>query len=166
MPQFPSGTLKPLADVAHDAGLLFGTYTCRGKLTCANRPGSLGFEKIDAETYASWGVDLLKMDSCYAADGDWQDHDGALQSCTVMRDALNSTNRKIFFAVCGWFPWYAEFSQPIGNSWRTGLDNSNWADVLSNIDTDANLAEYVLATSKQPFISRADGWPTAGVGHL
>ena len=34
-------------------------------MTCAGRPASLGFEKIDAETYAEWGVDYLKYDNCY-----------------------------------------------------------------------------------------------------
>ena len=140
-PQFPTGTLKPLADYAHRFGLRFGTYTCRGNLTCAGRPGSLGHERLDAQTWASWGVDLLKEDSCYA-DGDWQDHGTALQQYRTMRDALNETGRAIYFALCGWFPWYAPYGAPIANSWRTGLDNSNWAAVLSNIDTNANLAQY------------------------
>ena len=34
-------------------------------MTCAGRPGSLGYEKLDAMTYASWGVDYLKYDNCY-----------------------------------------------------------------------------------------------------
>ena len=29
------------------------------------RPGSLNYEKNDAHTYASWGVDYLKYDNCY-----------------------------------------------------------------------------------------------------
>ena len=58
---FPSGTLRPLADVVHAAGMRFGMYTCRGESTCASRPGSLGHESLDAETYAAWGVDLLKV---------------------------------------------------------------------------------------------------------
>jgi hypothetical protein len=140
-PDFPSGTLKPLADYAHGFGLRFGTYTCRGNLTCAGRPGSLGHERIDAQTWASWGVDLIKEDSCYA-DGDWQDHVTALQQYSTMRDELNATGRPIYFALCGWFPWYAPYGATIANSWRTGLDNSNWPAVLSNIDTVANLAQY------------------------
>ena len=31
--------------------------------TCAGRPGSLGYETNDANTYASWGVDYLKYTS-------------------------------------------------------------------------------------------------------
>jgi hypothetical protein len=36
--------------------------------SCAGRyPGSLGYEQIDAETFAEWGVDYLKYDNCFPA---------------------------------------------------------------------------------------------------
>ncbi|CAJ0919177.1 18186_t:CDS:2 [Entrophospora sp. SA101] len=35
-----------------------------GYLTCAKRPGSLGYEYKDAQTFASWDVDYLKYDNC------------------------------------------------------------------------------------------------------
>lgn len=138
--QFPSGTLRPLADVVHAAGMKFGAYTCRGKSTCASRPGSLGYETADAATYASWGVDLLKEDSCFTV-GD--NESLAIEQYSRMRDALNATGRPILFALCGWFPWYASktFSE-IGNMRRIGLDSSNWPAVLSNVDTNANLAAH------------------------
>lgn len=136
---FPSGTLRPLADYVHSFDMKFGTYTCRGDLTCAGRPGALGHERIDAETYAAWGVDYLKEDSCHLA-GD--NHSLAIEQYSLMRDSLNHTGRPIFFALCGWFPWYAGFSKPIGNMWRTGLDGGSWLGILSNIDTIANLAQY------------------------
>ena len=105
----------------------------------ASRPGALGHEKLDADTYASWGVDFLKEDSCFTA-GD--DQSLALQQYSLMRDSLNATGRPILFALCGWFPWYAGLGAAVGNMWRVGLDNSNWEAVLSNIDTNANLAQY------------------------
>ena len=61
-PRFSSPSLKPLADYVHSLGLKFGVYTDRGTLTCAGRPGSLGFEEKDASSYAEWGVDYLKED--------------------------------------------------------------------------------------------------------
>eukprot|EP00054_Salpingoeca_dolichothecata_P014721 m.83605 g.83605 ORF g.83605 m.83605 type:complete len:192 (+) comp21131_c0_seq4:19-594(+) len=70
---FPSRTLKVLADVVHAGGMKFGTYTDRGPQTCAGRPAALGHETIDAQTYAEWGVDYLKEDSCHASG----DHDTA-----------------------------------------------------------------------------------------
>ena len=52
--------MKALADYAHAKGLKFGLYSDAGLLTCAGRPGSLGYEKIDAHTYAKWGVSVLR----------------------------------------------------------------------------------------------------------
>jgi alpha-galactosidase len=57
--KFPSG-IKALADYVHERGLLFGIYSSSGTLTCQGRPGSLGYEDIDARQYAEWGVDFVK----------------------------------------------------------------------------------------------------------
>ena len=47
---------QALADAVHEKGLHFGIYGDRGTQTCVGRPGSKGFEAVDAETYAEWGV--------------------------------------------------------------------------------------------------------------
>ena len=62
--KFPSG-IKALADYVHSKGLKFGIYSCAGSKTCAGRPGSRGYEYIDAVTYAEWGVDFVKYDWCH-----------------------------------------------------------------------------------------------------
>lgn len=56
---FPSG-MAALASYAHARGLKFGLYSSNSPKTCDQRPGSYNFEVLDAQTYASWGVDLLK----------------------------------------------------------------------------------------------------------
>jgi len=140
---FPSG-MKALADYVHSKGLKFGVYTDRGTLTCGGRPGSLDHEKIDADTYASWGVDYVKEDSCYASG----DHQTAFDEYGRMRDGLNATGRPIYFSLCGWSDWYAPVGWSLGNSWRIGPDDTNWPGILTNIDIDANLAAY----------SRPGGW--------
>lgn len=61
--RFPSG-IKSLADYIHAKGLKFGIYSCAGRKTCQQRPGGNGYEVIDANTYAKWGVDYLKYDWC------------------------------------------------------------------------------------------------------
>lgn len=78
--------------------------------------------------------------SCYAT----QDHSAAFAEYALMRDALNSTGRPIFFSLCGWYPWYAPVGASLGNSWRTGQDDTNWAGVLADIDTmnEYNLSQY------------------------
>jgi hypothetical protein len=53
-----------------------------------------------------------------------------------------SAGRPIFFSLCGWNPWYAPVGQSLGNSWRIGPDDTNWPGVLSNIDINADLAQY------------------------
>ena len=53
--------MKALADYAHARGLNFGLYSSNSPKTCDQRPGSWGFEELDAATYAGWGVDLLKF---------------------------------------------------------------------------------------------------------
>jgi alpha-galactosidase len=113
-------------------------YTDRGNLTCQGRPGSLGHEQIDADTYASWGVDYLKEDSCDAS----QDHQTAFDEYGKMRDSLNSTGRQIYFSLCGWNSWYAPEGATLGNSWRIAGDCNTWLNVLNAIDTNVNLAQY------------------------
>ena len=63
--KFPSG-IKALADYLHSKGLKLGLYSDAGLLTCQQRPGSLGVESIDAQTYADFGCDFLKYDNCHA----------------------------------------------------------------------------------------------------
>jgi hypothetical protein len=45
-------------------GMKFGMYSSAGYYTCGRYAASLGKETIDANTFASWGVDYLKYDNC------------------------------------------------------------------------------------------------------
>lgn len=63
--KFPSG-FKALADYVHSKGLLFGMYNDIGTRLCAGAEvGTCGHEKEDAESYAEWDIDFLKVDNCY-----------------------------------------------------------------------------------------------------
>jgi alpha-galactosidase len=53
MNKFPSG-MASLGEYIHSKGLLYGLYSDAGFRTCAGFPGSLGYEEIDASTYAKW----------------------------------------------------------------------------------------------------------------
>jgi len=131
---FKSG-MRVLSDYVHDAGLLFGVYTDRGNETCGGRQGAEGFEEIDADTYVNdWNIDYLKEDSCFAS----TDHDIAFEQYGKMRDGLNKTGKAIFFSLCGWEDWYAPEGAGLGNSWRTGPDDSNWGGVMTNVDIMAD----------------------------
>jgi alpha-galactosidase len=63
--KFPGG-FKALGDYIHEKGLKFGMYNDIGSNLCAGAAvGTCGHEKEDAESYAEWGVDFLKVDNCY-----------------------------------------------------------------------------------------------------
>ncbi len=64
-------------------------------MTCDGRPGSLGYETKDANTFAAWGVDYLKLDSCHT------NGTPPAVEYAIMRDALNASGRPIFFSLCG-----------------------------------------------------------------
>ena len=51
--------IKHLSDAVHALGLKFGIYSSAGTMTCGRQFGSLDHERIDAQTYAEWGVDYL-----------------------------------------------------------------------------------------------------------
>ena len=134
---FPSG-MKALADYAHSKGLLFGVYSDAGFKTCAGRPGSLGYEEIDAQTYAEWGVDYLKYDNCFT------DGSAPEKRYPVMRDALLKQNRPIFYSMCEWgVNDPAKWAAPVGNSWRTTGDIFNsWTSMINIIDINDKWYEY------------------------
>lgn len=135
---FPEG-MKAVADYVHGHGLKFGIYTDRGTATCVGRPGSQDHEAIDAQTYAAWGVDFLKEDSCNAPG----DHQEAIAQYALMRDALNATGRPIYFSLCGWSSWYAPEGAKLGHAWRYGYDVNNWNGAWSNsIAPSPSLAQY------------------------
>lgn len=61
---FPSG-IKALNDYVNSQGLKLGIYSSNGTLTCEDYPASLGKERIDADTFAEWGVEYFKYDFCH-----------------------------------------------------------------------------------------------------
>ena len=130
--------IKPLADYAHSKGLLFGLYSDAGIKTCAGRPGSLGYEEKDAQTYAEWGVDYLKYDNCFNNDIK------SIDRYPKMSEALNKTGRPIFYSICQWGEdEVATWAKKYGNSWRTTGDISdNWNSMLRIIDLNDKWHNY------------------------
>lgn len=139
--KFPSG-IKALADHVHGLGLKLGIYGDAGTKTCAGFPGSLGKEQLDADTWASWGIDYLKYDNCYnQSDGSRADF---VRRYTAMRRALDATRRPIVYSICEWGqsqPW--EWAPGVGQLWRTTGDISDdWPSLRSIIASNARLAEH------------------------
>jgi hypothetical protein len=79
--RFPSG-MKALGDYIHSKGLLFGMYTAMGAKSCCGYPafgcrtaqgGGCEQARRDVQTYVSWGIDYIKVDSCKNATGGPED---------------------------------------------------------------------------------------------
>ena len=62
--RFPNG-IKHLADFVHSHGMKLGIYGAVGPTTCMRFPGNAGHVERDANRYAEWGVDMLKLDGCF-----------------------------------------------------------------------------------------------------
>lgn len=130
--RFPSG-IKGLADYVHGKGLKLGIYTDAGTGTCEKRPGSLNHEVQDAKTYASWGIDYVKIDWCNA-----EGLDPEVQYAKF-RDALAQSGRPIVFSICNWgvkTPW--RWGPKTGNLWRTTGDISDRYESMSLIGFGQN----------------------------
>jgi len=91
---FPNMT--DLGVYVHNKGMKFGLYTARGWNQCGPGAGSLGFEYMDAMTFASWGVDYLKEDSC----GAYSTLLSSWQTFALMAEAINATGRPMYFSIC------------------------------------------------------------------
>ncbi|MET7278362.1 NPCBM/NEW2 domain-containing protein [Kribbella sp. NPDC005582] len=137
--RFPSG-IKAIADYVHAKGLKLGIYSSAGSHTCQGLPASLGHETVDAQSWASWGVDLLKYDNCGEQNGI-----PATTRYKTMADALQATGRPILYSICEWGanqPWLWAANAG-GHMWRTTGDiANNWSSVMSLLDQQVGLEQY------------------------
>eukprot|EP01079_Euglenida_sp_SAG-EU17-18_P004044 gene4044-4389_t len=106
---FPSG-MPALAEYVHSRGLKLGLYSDVGTTTCAGHTGAgilrpVGFapppaasydhECQDAQTWANWGVDWIKIDHCDLPKG--VDIDQFYnEKFALFGRCLNATGRPIF----------------------------------------------------------------------
>ena len=117
--------LKMLSDYAHAQGLKLGIYSSPGSLTCGKKIGSLNYEKVDAKTWASWGIDFLKYDWCsYSNVITERNQEGYMKPYLQISKELKSLNRDIVLGMCQYgagdvWKWGAEAG---GSTWRTTND--------------------------------------------
>jgi len=139
--KFPQG-IAAVARYLHARGFSLGIYEDAGTETCAGFPGSLGHERIDAQTFARWGVDTLKYDNCnHAGQSSTRQY---IARFTAMHDALLATGRPIFLAICEWGvhrPW--TWAHGIGQSWRTTHDIADsYASMLEIFRQNVVLSQF------------------------
>ena len=138
--RFPGIADGSLASYIHGLGLFFGIYGDMGTHDCGGAIGNLGHELIDAQTFASWGVDYLKSDNCNVP----ADAPSARTRYTAMSKALNATGRPILFAMCEWGNENpATWGGAVGNTWRTTGDISDyWWAMVELADLTAEWFDY------------------------
>lgn len=135
--KFPSG-IPALVAYIHAKGLKAGIYTDVGPETCAGYEGSYGHEEQDAQTFASWGIDLIEEDFCHKPA-----HYTAAQLYTRMRDAIAHTGRPMLLYICNWGTELAWTWAPrLGNVWRSTGDvgdpgHADWSNIVLNFEQNA-----------------------------
>jgi alpha-galactosidase len=155
--QWPHG-LPWLTGWLHRHGLLAGIYTDAGKSGCRDKGvGSLGHYQQDADSFAAWGFDAVKVDFCGAGQAGLDPKPAYTRFAKAL--ANNSSHRKLLLNVCNfWVPGQINGTRPtlansayasyrwaprIAQSWRTDTDigfnrNIQWVNVLRNLDHDAS----------------------------
>jgi alpha-galactosidase len=154
--QWPHG-LPWLTRTLHAAGLRVGLYTDAGPDGCGGaHQGSYGHYQQDANTFAEWGFDAVKVDFCGGAEL----HLNPASTYATFQAAIsqNSSRRAMLLSICNFLqPGQYDEGQPslgesafasytfgpgVGTSWRTNTDvgvpgHVNFKDVLRNMDADA-----------------------------
>lgn len=144
--RFPNG-VKAAADYAHQNGMRFGLYTDAAGKTCAGAFGSYNYETIDAQTYAQWGVDIVKEDYCNAP----SDLESAKARYQKQADAFRAAGYGTRLYICEWgvrepWKWGAEVG---GVCWRISQDvrdcwtgSGTGVGVVQSIRDMKNLSAY------------------------
>ncbi|MCP4456158.1 MAG: alpha-galactosidase, partial [Planctomycetes bacterium] len=152
--KFPSG-MKALGEYIHSKGLKYGIYQDRGHSTCMRLPGSFGYEQMDMNLFAEWGVDYLKLDSCYAEiNGRPSSEDFG-----VYKAAIIKTGRPMILSMANYTdPSWAWGGDEIGHLWRTSFDiGPHMGSVYYCMDTSAG--DIVIHPEFNGL------WQFAGPGH-
>ncbi|KAI6793790.1 putative alpha-galactosidase [Hortaea werneckii] len=154
---FPEG-IWPISHAAREMGYVFGLYTDQGVHSCdtvvpGRRSGSLGYERVDAEMFAMWGVGYMKVDNCYIVADENAPKDPRRDFPArfgAMWEALQDVGIEEML-ICQWGTPYlngstlegpAEWTPPISTSFRVSDDISNsWPNVerIANENIHVNL---------------------------
>jgi alpha-galactosidase len=152
--QWPHG-IAWLAATLHANGFELGMYSDAGTTGCGVKGGMYGHYQQDIDTFASWGVDAVKVDWCGGA---IQSLTPAVQYAQIHQAIIHDTPRRpMLLNICVFlqpgqgptaptfnlsaFNSYT-FGPSSGNSWRTNTDagvpgNVPFSSVLRNLDADA-----------------------------
>lgn len=156
--RFPNG-LKPLVDYIHAKGLKAGIYTDAGPYIPGRCGlGSHGYYQRDADQFAAWEFDAVKVDFLCGIAADLDPKTVFTEFAQALRN--NASGRPIIFNLCNpvtspdWGDYPEEqqstyswtYAPAIAQSWRTYTDvgfvgEIKFKDVLRNYDANARHPE-------------------------
>ena len=172
--KFPSG-IKVLADQIHSLGLNFGIYTAIGTRTCQNLPGSWTHYGRDANTFAKWGVDMVKVDACGGLPT-WATQDTVMEDFRIFGNCLYDAIPDVIYSQE--FPIWAlntsgaDFNAAVqsssvnSNMWRVAQDESPltpaYPIVLGHLASDLHLHGYAKPGHWNDLDMVAPNYPSSG----
>jgi alpha-galactosidase len=153
---FPNGLIW-LSDYIHNNKMDFGIYSDAGTLTCGGYQGSYDHEEIDAKTFASWGVDYLKLDGCNVDSVPGQSDEETYRqiyerwhpilpplNITFSESApayfVNDKNLTDWYKVMSWVPQYGQLARHSYDIATYGSKGSVWESVMTNYGYNLRLA--------------------------
>ncbi len=161
--QWPHG-MRFLTDYIHAKGLRAGIYTDAGADGCGgdkqgsgpSKPGGGDFYQQDADQFAVWGFDAVKIDFCGGLSAGLDPETQYARFANALSN--NAAHRPMLINLCDPFSpnngdppleqsgyWTYTFARTIANSWRTETDLGllhhdrvlKWSDMLRNLTADA-----------------------------
>ncbi|KAH8432679.1 putative alpha-galactosidase [Aspergillus melleus] len=160
---FPHG-IPWLGEYVKAQGFRFGIYEDAGNLTCGGYPGSLDHELQDAQTFASWGVEYLKLDGCNVFPagtegritlqdeykhlyGLWHDILTGLDQPLIFSESApayfaHNPSLSDWYTVMSWVPEYGDLARHSTDILVYAGNGSAWASVMENYEFNTRLARY------------------------
>eukprot|EP00729_Bicosta_minor_P024184 gene24184-14456_t len=147
---WPTG-LKKFGEALRSYGMKLGTYTCVGPTTCGGCIASEGHEDQDVATFADWGVEYLKVDSCSRNCTGLGDSGQCGQTLwtrysTAIKKHPTITGGEMVYSIIGNLdpsrtpnaPWH--WAKDFANSWRTNIDiQIGWQAIPYVVDAQRRL---------------------------
>ncbi|KAF7590667.1 hypothetical protein BBP40_002559 [Aspergillus hancockii] len=158
--KFPRG-LPWLGEYVKSRGFNFGIYEDSGNLTCGGYPGSLGYEEIDAEVFASWGIDYLKLDGCNVYPkqgrtlqeeykylyGHWHEILSKMSRPLIFSESAPAyfatpENFTDWYKVMNWVPEYGELARHSVDILVYAGEGSAWDSIMTNYRYNTLVSRY------------------------
>ncbi|KAH6719283.1 glycoside hydrolase superfamily [Leptodontidium sp. 2 PMI_412] len=163
--KFPRG-LPWLTSYLKELGFIPGIYTDAGNLSCGGYPGAFGYEALDAQTFADWGFEFVKLDGCNMPTGTEEEYKSVYgrwhdvlqeirketQNPMIFSESApayfaESANLTDWYKVMNWVPKFGQLARHsrdslVFNSTLYWPDITGWDSIMFNYGQQVRLARY------------------------